>query len=62
MPTNVVKTKADERRWRRAKRSAAAQGHTEDWRYIMGTFEHMKDNAAKGDTRKPRPKRAKRQS
>lgn len=42
MPTNVVKTERDERLWEKAKSSAAEQGHTEDWRYIMGIYKKMK--------------------
>jgi uncharacterized protein (DUF2267 family) len=43
MPSNVVKTKRDERLWKEAKKQAKEQGKAKNWRYIMGVFERMRD-------------------
>jgi len=53
MPANLVKSAADEKHWREAKASAAAQGHKGDWKYITGTFERMKHHL--GGTKGKRP-------
>jgi hypothetical protein len=42
MPVNVVKTPRDERLWDKAKKQAEKQGHTKDWAYVMGIYQHMK--------------------
>ena len=42
MPTNVVKSKRDERLWKSAKHQAALQGHAGEWDYIMGIYKRMK--------------------
>lgn len=42
MPTNVVKSARDERLWSEAKRQAAEQGRTGDWKYVMGIFMRMR--------------------
>lgn len=41
MPSNVVKTPADERHWAEAKRQAAREGHADDWAYIQGIFQRI---------------------
>jgi len=46
MPANVVKP-GEEYLWRRAKAQAAAQGHRDDWPYIMTIFMRMKKSFAK---------------
>lgn len=49
MPTNVVKTKKDEKHWSKAKAIAAKSGHSKDWAYIMGIYQKMsgKEHAKK---------------
>lgn len=42
MPSNLVKTKRDERLWNEAKDRADEQGRAKDWAYITGIFERMK--------------------
>lgn len=42
MPANVVKSKHDEKMWGQAKSAAEKAGKSGDWKYVMGTFEHMK--------------------
>jgi hypothetical protein len=37
-----VKTPADDRKWKKAKRIAAQAGRAGDYRYIMGIFLKMK--------------------
>ncbi len=51
MPTNVVKTKRDERLWSRAKARASSEGKSGNYAYIMGIYKRMKarQKAAKGD-------------
>lgn len=41
MPTNVVKTQADEEKWQKAKAIAAAKGEGENYAYIMGIYKRM---------------------
>jgi DNA-binding ferritin-like protein len=41
MPTNVVHTPRDEEKWNKAKELAKAQGHKEDYAYIMGIYRKM---------------------
>jgi hypothetical protein len=41
MPTNVVKTPADEEKWEKAKAQAAKQGKAENYAYIMGIYKSM---------------------
>jgi len=41
VPTNVVKTPADEKKWEKAKDLAAEAGKKDDWAYIMGIFKKM---------------------
>jgi len=41
MPTNVVKTQADEEKWQKAKAIAAAKGEEENYAYIMGIYKRM---------------------
>ena len=41
MPTNVVKTKADEEKWQKAKDLAAEQGKKDNYAYIMGIYKKM---------------------
>lgn len=43
MPTNVVKTERDERLWAEAKAQAESQGRAEDWAYVMGIFQRMRN-------------------
>lgn len=42
MPTNFVKSPADEKKWVAAKAKAAEQGHKEDWPYTTSIFNSMK--------------------
>jgi hypothetical protein len=42
VPTNVVKSREDERLWEKAKAIAAAKGRKDDYAYIMGIFKRMK--------------------
>jgi hypothetical protein len=42
MPANAVKTKADEKKWSRAKKKAEEQGHKDDYAYIMSIYQNMK--------------------
>lgn len=44
-PSNLVKTRSDEKLWRRAKQAAKRQGRS-DYPYIVGTFKHMQANKA----------------
>jgi hypothetical protein len=44
-PSNLVKTRSDEKLWRRAKEAAKRQGRS-DYPYIVGTFKHMQANKA----------------
>lgn len=44
-PSSMVKTRSDEKLWRRAKEAARRQGRS-DYRYIVGTFKHMQANKA----------------
>lgn len=48
MPSNVVKTKADEKKWQKAKELAKEQGHKDDYAYIMGIYKKMKPDYFKG--------------
>ena len=41
MPTNVVKTPADEKKWQKAKARAKEQGKAENYAYIMGIYKQM---------------------
>lgn len=41
MPVNIVKTKADEEHWARAKAAAAKQGQPKNYRLIMHIFQQM---------------------
>jgi hypothetical protein len=47
-PSNIVKTRSDEKLWRRAKAAARRQGRS-DYRYIVGTFKRMQANKALSD-------------
>ena len=42
MPTNLVRTEADEARWEKAKAQAAAEGKAGKWAYVVSIFENMK--------------------
>jgi len=44
-PSSIVKTRSDEKLWRRAKAAAKRQGRS-DYRYIVGTFKRMQANKA----------------
>lgn len=46
MPTNVVKTKEDERLWQKAKARAKEQGKAENYAYIMGIYKNMNPKKA----------------
>jgi len=41
MPTNVVKTPEDEKKWQRAKEVAEKAGQTDNYAYIMGAYKKM---------------------
>jgi len=43
MPANRIKTKDDERDWALAKRAAADAGRGDDWRYVNGVFQRLKE-------------------
>ena len=47
MPTTVVKTKADEKLWSKAKAIVRAQGYTESddsfWQRVMAKFKELKN-------------------
>jgi hypothetical protein len=47
MPSNVVKTPAEEKKWDKAKALAKEQGHGGDYAYIMGIFKKMNPNRFK---------------
>ena len=55
MPSNLVKTKADEQNWIKAKAKAKAEGKGKDFAYITSIFESMSHKArapsAKTDAR-----------
>jgi len=42
LPSNVVKTKEDEAKWKKAKTLAAKEGRAGDYAYIMGIYQKMK--------------------
>ena len=42
MPTNLVRTEADEARWEKAKAQAATEGKAGKWAYVVSIFENMK--------------------
>ena len=42
MPSNVVKTEADERAWKKAKAQASAEGQGANYAYIMVIFKKMR--------------------
>lgn len=42
MPVGIVETKADEKKWKRAKKLAAKQGHGEDYGYITSIYKNLK--------------------
>ena len=41
MPKGIIKTPAQEKKWKEAKASAAKQGQSENWAYVMGVFKQM---------------------
>jgi len=47
MPSNLVKTKEDEKDWERAKKIAAKHDHEENWRYITSVFKRLKKGRKK---------------
>ena len=47
MPANVVKSKADEKIWSKAKISARKMGKSGDFKYITGIYEKMKGDKEK---------------
>ena len=51
MPTNVVKTQADEEKWQKAKAIAAAKGEEENYAYIMGIYKRMNSDKFKSAQR-----------
>ena len=51
MPTNVVKTPADEEKWEKAKAQAAKQGKAENYAYIMGIYKSMNPDKFKSAQR-----------
>lgn len=42
MPAGIVKTKRDEKLWRKAKQIAAKAGRANDYAYITGIYKKMK--------------------
>lgn len=52
-PASVVRTARDERLWRMAKASAARQGRSRDWPYVMGIFQRMKHHTGGAATMNP---------
>lgn len=51
MPSNVVKSKRDERLWQKAKKQAKKQGKAGEYDYIMGIYQKMKGHDKKGSLR-----------
>jgi hypothetical protein len=49
MPTNLVKNKADEAKWREAKAAARKQGQGENYAYVTAIYEKMKKKASATD-------------
>lgn len=47
MPANLVRNAEDEKLWHRAKERAEAEGHKEDWPYVVSIFESMKGGKKK---------------
>jgi hypothetical protein len=41
MPKGIIKTPAQEKKWKDAKASAAKQGQSGNWAYVMGVFKQM---------------------
>ncbi len=42
MPTNLVKTKEDEKLWERAKKLAKKQGKAKNYAYIVAIYKKLK--------------------
>jgi len=51
MPSNIIKTPADEKRWRKAKEAAAKQGQAEKWPLVMHIFQQMKKEEESQDNK-----------
>lgn len=51
MPTNVVKTPADEKKWQKAKARAKEQGKADNYAYIMGIYKSMNPDKFKSAQR-----------
>lgn len=47
MPANVVKTKRDEKIWKRAKAQAKEQGQEKNYAYIMSIYKSMGGSTGK---------------
>jgi len=47
MPTNIVKTPADEKKWEKAKEQAKKEGHGKDYAYITTIYEAEKGKSKK---------------
>jgi len=47
MPTNVVKTQADEEKWQKAKAIASSSGEGDNYAYIMGIYKRMNPDGIK---------------
>lgn len=52
MPTSVVKTPEDEKHWEQAKQAAEKESQSGNYAYIMGVYQRIKKNAAKGKLQK----------
>jgi len=47
MPTNVVKTKSDEKKWSKAKALAKKEGKEDNYAYIMSIYKNLKGESDK---------------
>jgi hypothetical protein len=47
MPVSVVKSRADESRWAKAKEQARKAGHENDWPYVMSIYKKLEGNSEK---------------
>lgn len=45
MPSNLVKTKKDEKYWNRAKEKAEEAGHKDNWAYVVSIYKRMRGSS-----------------
>jgi hypothetical protein len=58
MPVSVVKTKEDEKAWKKAKKQAEKQGQGDNYAYIMSIYKNMTGYEAE-DSKKKKKKESK---